>query len=429
MTQDNKSKGGRRKDLGNFAGMLNTGFGAHFRAGGSRYSKTAYSPLNAFLPGHLAAWIPHVMRFWFRERHPFRDYTTPGKGTGIYPVGDRATLSVVGDWGTGTDEAQMVADCIQRFKPDFTIHLGDVYFVGDDTEVKENFLGEATSPYQPVKWPAGKLGSFALSGNHEMYARGIGYFESILPKMGLSKSGAGWGDGQWASFFCLENKYWRIIGLDTAYDATSFDWGRMPVIGKSKWLRKSIRFKPRCSFPRPLVSWLEGAVKPDADKRGLVLLTHHGCYSAFGEWYQIPAQQLAQVIHRPVIWFWGHEHKLTIYDRYRVPGGIDAHGRCIGHGGMPVERGKPPDLDCPWLAWDNRRYENGERINVGFNGHVNLSLDGPRLHAEYVDLNCAPLFTEDWRVDLATGDLHGPELTKVLQDPSLHFRTRDVAGA
>jgi Calcineurin-like phosphoesterase len=402
--------------------MWHTGFGSHFRAGGSGYSRTAYDPLNAFRPGHLAAWIPHVMRYWFHKKHAFRDYTAPGSGTGIFMIGESTTLSLVGDWGTGTDEAQMVTDCVRRFSPDFTIHLGDVYFVGDPTEIRENFLGEKTSPYIPLKWPMGKLGSFALTGNHEMYARGDGYFDSILPRMGLKKSGSEWGAGQWASFFCLENKYWRIIGLDTSYNATSFDWGRVPGFDRSKWLRKSIRFKPRCQFPDPILPWLERTINPDADKRGLVLMTHHGCYSAFSEWYQIPAKQLARVIHRPVIWFWGHEHKLAIYDRYSVPEGIQTYGRCIGHGGMPVERGKPPDLDCPWLAWDNRRYENGEKLDVGFNGHVNLSLNGPQLHAEYVDLNCTTLFTEDWRIDLPSGALHGPHLTKILQDPSLHLR-------
>ena len=90
---------------------------------------------------------------------------------------------------------------------------------------------------------------------------------------------------------------------------------------------------------------------------------------------------------------------------------------------MPVERGKAPDIECPWLAWDNRRYDNGEDINVGFNGHVNLSLAGPDLHAEYLDLNCTLLLTEDWRVDLTSGALQGPKLTKVLQNPSLHYRS------
>jgi hypothetical protein len=411
-----------RKDLGNFAGMLHTGFASHFRAAASRYSKTRYNPLNAFLPSHLAAWIPHVIRYWFHKKHPFRDYTTPGNGNGIFKIADHATFSLVGDWATGTDEAQKVADCVQQFGPDYTIHLGDVYFVGDESEIKENFLGEPTSPYPPVKWPVGKLGSFALTGNHEMYARGNGYFDLILPKMGLRKSGSDWGDGQWASFFCLENKHWRIIAPDTGYNATGTDWGKMPLLEKSKWIRTSTRFKPRCTIPSQVLSWLQDTVKPDADKRGLLLLTHHGCYSAFSDWYQIPAKQLARVIHRPVIWFWGHEHKLTIYDRYHVPEGIEAHGRCIGHGGMPVERGHLPDLDCPWLAWDNRRYHNGEDINVGFNGHTNLSLDGPELHVEYRDLNSTLLLTEDWRIDLASGELQGPKLTKVLEDSSLHFR-------
>jgi len=70
----------------------------------------------------------------------------------------------------------------------------------------------------------GQTRQLCAQRNHEMYARGNGYFNSILPKMGLRKSGADWGDGQWASFFCLENKYWRVIGLDTSYNATAFDW-------------------------------------------------------------------------------------------------------------------------------------------------------------------------------------------------------------
>jgi hypothetical protein len=410
-----------RKDLGNFAGMLHTGLGSHFRAGASCYSKTTFNPLNAFLPAHLAAWIPHVIRYWFHKKCAFRDYAGPGKGTGICRFGDAAKISLAGDWGTGTDEAQKVAECIERFGPDFTIHLGDVYFVGDDTEIKENFLGEATSPYEPVRWPMGKLGSFALSGNHEMYARGKGFYDSILPKMGLREPDADWGTGQWAGFFCLENKYWRIIGLDTGYNATSFDWGKMPFFSRIKWLRKSVWFKPRCTLPDPMISWLERIVNPNADNRGLILLTHHGFCSAFSDWYQVPARQLAKVIHRPVIWFWGHEHKLAIYDRYNVRGGLEAYGRCIGHGGMPVERGKSPDIECPLLAWDNRRYQNGEKIDVGFNGHVNLSFDGPALRAEYVDLNGALLLTEEWRIDPASGSLQGPKLVKVLQDSSLHF--------
>src|SRR5580700_4621864 len=128
-------EGAVRKDLGNFHEMLHTGFASHFRAGGASYSQELYNPLFGLLPGRLVKWIPHVARYWFSKKHELRDYTTPGKGNGVFSLEDHVTLSLIGDWGTGTDEAQKVADCASRFAPDFTIHLGDVYYVGDENEI------------------------------------------------------------------------------------------------------------------------------------------------------------------------------------------------------------------------------------------------------------------------------------------------------
>ncbi len=410
------------KDLGNFTGFGHSRLAAHFRAAASGYSTGTYDPIGAFLPGRLLQWIPQVARYWFHKKHPFRDYTTSGKGTGVYPIADRAKISIAGDWGTGTDEARIVATGMQRGDPDYTIHLGDVYYVGNTTEVRENFLGEKTSPYAPVKWPMGSKGGFALNGNHEMYADGNGYWRTILPKMGLTQRGAEWGSGQWASFLCLENDHWRIIGLDTGYNSTRFDCAKLPLVQRSKWLRRTTAFKPGCALPDPLLAWLETVVMPDGDKRGLVLLSHHGPHSGFESWFQIPSRQLAKLIHRPVIWYWGHEHRLAIYDKYRVPGGIETYGRCIGHGGMPVERGRPDIPDSRWLAYDNRRYPSDEKVNVGYNGYINLSLNGPAMHVAYYDLNQSRMLTEDWHVDIKSGALKGPALAKVLDDPSLHFR-------
>ena len=419
-----KTKEPSRKDLGNFQGAFHSGIGSHFRSGGSQYSRTTYDPLKALLPSHLTVWVRHVAKFWFKKKRAFRDYTTPGKGNGVHGIGDKVRLSVIGDWGTGTDEAEMVAEQVREFRPEFTIHLGDVYFVGDETEVKENFLGEKTSDYAPVKWPMGTKGSFALCGNHEMYARGGGYFDAVLPRMGLKRSATSeWGEGQWASFFCLENKHWRIVGIDTGYDSTRFDWGRVPIVQKSKWVRTSEALKPRCELHEKLMKWLATEVNPDGDNRGLILLSHHGPFSSFSDWYRVPSKQLSQLIHRPAIWFWGHEHKLAIYDLYSVTGGIATYGRCIGHGGMPVERGQEPDIDeCRWLAWDNRRYHNGEKIDAGFNGYANLILDGADMRVDYRDLRGERLLSEEWRVDLRSGRLEGPRLKKVLQHESLHFR-------
>jgi Calcineurin-like phosphoesterase len=416
-------KTGSGKDLGNYTGFAHSRVTAHFQAALTGYSSTTYDPIAAFLPNRLFEWVPQIAKYWFHKKHAFRDYTTHKKGTGIYPIDDRMKISITGDWGTGTDEARMVAAAMEQSEPDFTIHLGDVYYVGDGNEVRENFLGEKTSPYVPVKWPMGAKGSFALNGNHEMYADGNGYWRMVLPRMGLKERGSEWGAGQWTSFFCLENKHWRIIGLDTGYNSTRFDWGKMPVLQRSKWLRKTTSFKPACTIPESVLAWLKSAVNPDGDKRGLILLSHHGPHSAFEGWYQIPAKQLAKLIHRPVIWFWGHEHRLAIYEKFSVKEGIEAYGRCIGHGGMPVGRGAAPDiLDCRWLAWDNRRYPSDEEIDVGYNGHANLSFNGPALHIAYYDLNQSLVLTEDWHIDIESGVLEGPSLKKILHDPSLHCR-------
>jgi hypothetical protein len=414
---------GSGKDLGNFTGFAHSKISAHFHAARSAYSTTTYDPIAAFLPSRLFKWIPQVAKYWFHKKHAFRDYTAHGKETGIYPIDDRVKIGIAGDWGTGTDEARIVAAAMEKSDADFTIHLGDVYYVGDPNEVRENFLGEKTSPYAPIKWPMGAKGSFALNGNHEMYADGNGYWRMVLPRMGLKERGSEWGAGQWASFFCLENEHWRILGLDTGYNSTRFEWDKVPVLQRSKWLRKTTSFKPECALPEPLLAWLRSSVNPDGDKRGLILLSHHGPHSAFEGWYQIPARQLAALIHRPVIWIWGHEHRLAIYDRFSVKDGIEAYGRCMGHGGMPVARGAAPDIpDCRWLAWDNRRYPSDEKIDVGFNGYANLSFNGPALHVAYFDLNQSRLMTEDWHVDIEFGALEGPDLKKVLDDPSLHCR-------
>src|SRR5262249_22098174 len=142
-------------------------------------------------------------------RHDFPSYS--GSDHGVFPlVGDGGVvrLALVGDWATGTDEAARVAEQAKRFNPHYTIHLGDVYYVGDEPEIRENCLNQKQTEYTPTEWPHGSRGSFALSGNHEMYARGFGYYDVFLPTLGLTA-----GDGQQASYFCLENEYWRVIAL------------------------------------------------------------------------------------------------------------------------------------------------------------------------------------------------------------------------
>jgi hypothetical protein len=167
------------KDLGNYQDLGRGPFTSFFRhlAGAVGYAPDAgtLARLAAFTsrPANWAAWAGHVMRYIGNSRHEFQTYK---QGSGIYELEEQAKLSIAGDWGTGTDEAQHVISKMVAHNPDYTIHLGDVYYVGDRPELEQNCLGQSTPKNTGVKWQSGARGSFALNGNHEMYACGTAYF-------------------------------------------------------------------------------------------------------------------------------------------------------------------------------------------------------------------------------------------------------------
>ena len=128
---------------------------AHLRAAKEDYRAQAppdarfSRKLAAFLRNQFWGWLWSYVRFCFGPRHRFQSYS-------------------------GTGEAEQIAELIESVAPHFTIHLGDVYYVGDEEEMKTNCLGQAPvgSDVRGVCWPPGSVGSFALNGNHEMYANG-----------------------------------------------------------------------------------------------------------------------------------------------------------------------------------------------------------------------------------------------------------------
>src|SRR5882672_11489454 len=148
---------------------------------------------------------------------PYPTYDPQSGNNGIFkiPKDSQETTSValLSDWASDTVESQCIA--AQAGTNDYSIHLGDTYYVGNEKEIAYNFNTD-----QGGTWPYGSLGSFAMLGNHEMYSSGKVYFTQLLPYMGNYEPGQ---DNvvqtQKASFFCLENDYWRIIGLDTGYDS------------------------------------------------------------------------------------------------------------------------------------------------------------------------------------------------------------------
>src|SRR5690348_3324749 len=149
-------------------------------------NKSAGKPLpykiTDFLTKRIWSWLYYYLDSRFGKKHPYATYE--GEESGIYRLAASAdgrftSLALVADWATYTPESIEIAEEIKKQDPDYTIHLGDTYYVGAPFEMRANFL-DRNSP-----WVRGKAGSFCLLGNHEMYARGSSFFDDLMPTLGL----------------------------------------------------------------------------------------------------------------------------------------------------------------------------------------------------------------------------------------------------
>ena len=84
-------------------------------------------------------WISEYLFHRIGRRHPFQIYASGDPDQGIYRLeGDpgEIRIALAGDWATGTDEAETVSKLMISFKPHYSIHLGDVYYVGSPHEAR-----------------------------------------------------------------------------------------------------------------------------------------------------------------------------------------------------------------------------------------------------------------------------------------------------
>lgn len=363
-----------------------------------------------FLGKMVWNWVYHYIKSRFGTKFPYPTWS--GTDNGVYQVaaenGEAVRIAIASDWATDTDESYAIGRRMASHDPHFTIHVGDTYYVGAPHEVESNFIEEG------APWPRGSAGSFAVLGNHEMYAKGDAFFETLLPSIGIRKADGSFA-GQQAGFFCLENNYWRILGLDTGYHS----------VGKPL-LEFLPFFKPDSRFDEKLMEWLKNTVRLNnpLDKRGLLILTHHQFISAFNkeDEYLIPGTQLGSLVgkDRKVLWLWGHEHKLSFFENVQVKDSPQVYGRCIGFGGTPVEiEGKSFKLSdklkgfSKLVAVDQRPNKSVKDVPVGFNGYAVIKVKDDELKIEYHDSDShnrdmpGPMVVETWKVDLNSGDIRG----------------------
>lgn len=349
-----------------------------------RLSRKSFPSLSIFRPDALFRWLKSYSKKSFSKNVPFPHPTKDD----VHEIPETTTIAIAGDWGTGTWEAAHIAELMKEDACEYTIHLGDVYYVGDDSSIKENCEGIDQHRYTPVTWTRGEKRTFAMNGNHEAYARDGAYFRWIRQAFGQS-----------SSCFALYNAHWILLGLDTGYNSEGIPW-----LG---WLAEHFGWPlllPNCKLPEEAVEWLHNTVQPLLKDRGIVVLSHHQYFSSFDNEYPNAARQLAAIDdfkNRPVLWLWGHEHRFAAYDQFGTDG-INAYGRCLGHGGMPVDRGNGPKRQRPLQFYDDRSYDPVQRkivqsqTDFGVNGYALLNLAGANLRISYKDISGSEVVSEQW---------------------------------
>ena len=282
-------------------------------------------------------WLIHL-----EDIAPFN--TTPQ----LITIKDDTNIAVAGDWGTGNwrenAPSTKVGDQIQKLSPDYTIHLGDVYYAGTEEQEINNLV---------ELWPMGKESGFTLNSNHEMYNGAYSYFQQALTKRFTDKKGC--------SYFALTNNDWLIIGLDSAYHSDKF----------TLYMDGEI-----CSDQ---IGWL--ATLPQ--KKRTIILSHHQAYDITGtQKTKLYGQVFEGLGRAPDFWYWGHLHNAIVYKE------IDGfYGRCIGHGAIPygVASELNKEINVSWYETESAG-DTEIPLRV-MNGFALLTLTGDKLGEQLIDEN------------------------------------------
>jgi hypothetical protein len=352
---------------------------------------------DAFTPGDLVGWGVDIALSLIGRlldgTHRFEDRPA------LCDLDDsRARLVLFSDWGTGmADAAGKVVQQARAYVDDadrevHVVHLGDTYYSGTEFEARRHILD---------LWPvsaqqSGRVGSWALNGNHDMYSGGHGYFATTLGDPRFARQQA---EGRPTSWFHLKGRErWDVVGLDSAYKdpVAAFHDGQLFLFGRLGFLHGS---------QAGYVNDLSGA-----PGRRLLLLSHHQLFSAYDDDISKDndlREKLTPTLDRQDVdaWFWGHEHDCLAYEAFR---GVQA-ARVIGHGAVPTlvrtapagapygngghhlvtpapAAGTPADHPARFVRWEYRDYEIGaDGQHWAKHGFAVVDMSPDALRVRYID--------------------------------------------
>ncbi len=291
-------------------------------------------------------WVKDILNYvTFLAENGMRDAIPYIRAAQISPVpialrspvaGSPVKVGVIGDWGTGTQTAITLLEQLAALQPDVLIHLGDIYYSGTPTECRDNFRVIIDRVFNRNVTP---IPVFTLSGNHDMYSGGEGYY-GLLQNLNPPQT------RQTASFFCLRDpaNIWQFIGMDTGlHDDDPFNVDTVLTFlepDEEAWIIDRLaEFSGRTILlsHHQLFSALSQIGPRAAD--GSLNPVNPNLAKSFGKFKAAAKQEIAA-------WFWGHEHAFTVYQRYADL----ARGRCLGHGAIPVQANASANIPVTGLA-------------------------------------------------------------------------------
>jgi hypothetical protein len=263
-------------------------------------------------PGFLTCATTYATYYaQYRGQFLYNDWTVQGNnhidyGVIDYQLPNDAKVAIIGDWGTGLDDAiELMQNIVQQHNPTAIIHLGDVYYSGTPSECTNYFVNALTIA------GAGNIPVFTIPGNHEYYALGYGFFP-MLTSLNTNVHGA----AQAASYFCLRTADggYQFLGMDTGYNDSN----------------PADQFNPNYAGPwlQPTeVTWHQDKLNNFAG--ATILLSHHqlfstnaklnGSLSSYGNLpylnpylYSVFGPYLRTKV---AAWLWGHEHNFALYQQ------------------------------------------------------------------------------------------------------------------
>lgn len=327
--------------------------------------------LNLFGQGNAVVWAPTgiaALLEHFKGKAPFKRATDKSKIT----IPAQCKIAILGDWGADNDHAQTMGTLVQQQTPDYLVHLGDIYYSGSEPECTkfiENW------PLRDASGQPKQGASFSLNGNHEMYSEGRYYFSTVLD-----------GLGQEASYFQLSNDWWQFLGFDTAYVPFTISGGAKDDNLQCQW------------------DFVVGCINSSPAKKN-VLLSHNQPVSAFlketadgaplrEEYARLIAATRPNAVYG---WFFGHEHRCTIYDDAATP----YKARLLGNGAIPhdPQTETAPQTDSksgaratPFVAANHGRLNGGPLAICTF---ALLTLNRDQLTIDYINEDGSRFFQQE----------------------------------